>query len=42
MRFYERNGFELIDKSELPDSFPLMRWDTHFYKCKINKLKISG
>jgi N-acetylglutamate synthase-like GNAT family acetyltransferase len=30
-RFYEKNGFVNIDKSELPAAFPLMRQDTRFY-----------
>lgn len=30
-RFYEKNGFRLIDKSELPASFPVMVVDTRFY-----------
>ncbi len=31
-RFYERNGFILIDKTELPVDFPIMSVDSHFYK----------
>lgn len=30
-RFYEKNGFRLIDKSELPPAFPVMVVDTRFY-----------
>lgn len=30
IRFYERNGFEFLDKSELPATFPLMRNDNVF------------
>ncbi|MEX0297487.1 MAG: GNAT family N-acetyltransferase, partial [Kordiimonas sp.] len=30
-RFYEKNGFDLIDVEELPDSFPRMKVDTRFY-----------
>jgi N-acetylglutamate synthase-like GNAT family acetyltransferase len=30
-RFYEKNGFVLIDKQNLPDSFPPMPLDTIFY-----------
>lgn len=34
-RFYEKNGFLLIDKSELPASFPLMTPDTRFYALNL-------
>lgn len=34
-RFYERNGFELIEKSQLPDKFPLMSADNIFYSIKL-------
>jgi len=30
-RFYEKNGFQLIDPASLPASFPIMKVDTHFY-----------
>lgn len=30
-RFYEKNGFLQIAKSDLPDSFPVMSVDTKFY-----------
>ncbi|RAM66855.1 GNAT family acetyltransferase [Herbaspirillum rubrisubalbicans] len=30
-RFYEKNGFRLIDKSDLPAAFPVMVVDTRFY-----------
>ncbi|GAA3929986.1 GNAT family N-acetyltransferase [Litoribacillus peritrichatus] len=30
-RFYEKNGFKSISKSELPSSFPVMTVDTRFY-----------
>ena len=30
-RFYERNGFVLIAKADLPAAFPLMPLDTRFY-----------
>jgi putative acetyltransferase len=35
IRFYERNGFTLIDKQNLPTVFPLMPVDTHFFKKEI-------
>ncbi|SHF36695.1 GNAT family N-acetyltransferase [Pedobacter caeni] len=35
MRFYERNGFEQIEKSALPKSFPLMSADNVFYHLAI-------
>jgi GNAT superfamily N-acetyltransferase len=31
-RFYEKNGFSEILKSELPSSFPVMSVDTKFYR----------
>ncbi|MFJ3054671.1 GNAT family N-acetyltransferase [Herbaspirillum sp. NPDC087042] len=30
-RFYEKNGFRLIEKTELPSAFPVMVVDTRFY-----------
>jgi N-acetylglutamate synthase-like GNAT family acetyltransferase len=35
-RFYEKNGFVLIDKKFLPAAFPLMAVDTVFYKLSFN------
>ncbi len=32
MRFYEKNGFARIPKENLPQVFPLMQLDTHFYQ----------
>ena len=34
-RFYEKNGFEEIDKQLLPASFPVMSVDVKFYKFNI-------
>ena len=34
-RFYEKNGFSEIQKTELPVSFPVMSVDTKFYKYLI-------
>jgi N-acetylglutamate synthase-like GNAT family acetyltransferase len=31
-RFYEKNGFELIEAESLPASFPRMKVDTRFYR----------
>lgn len=31
-RFYEKNGFTEIPRSELPPAFPVMSVDTKFYK----------
>lgn len=36
-RFYEKNGFEEIDKITLPLSFPIMAVDTKFYRLKLQK-----
>jgi N-acetylglutamate synthase-like GNAT family acetyltransferase len=30
-RFYEKNGFVRIDKTDLPAAFPVMQVDTVFY-----------
>jgi N-acetylglutamate synthase-like GNAT family acetyltransferase len=35
-RFYERNGFTRLAKTELPQSFPLMGADTIFYQLHLN------
>ena len=35
IRFYERNGFTLINKENLPKVFPIMAVDTHFFEQKI-------
>jgi putative acetyltransferase len=35
MRFYERNGYTLLAKDNLPNLFPLMKVDTHFYEKKL-------
>ncbi len=34
-RFYERNGFLEIAKSQLPEGFPVMSVDTKFYRLGI-------
>ena len=34
-RFYEKNGFNLIDESDLPDTFPRMAVDTRFYRMAL-------
>ena len=31
-RFYEKNGFKEISKKDLPETFPVMKVDTKFYK----------
>jgi putative acetyltransferase len=36
IRFYERNGFTLIEKQNLPLVFPLMPIDTHFFEKKLS------
>ena len=36
IRFYERNGFTLIEKENLPSVFPIMAVDTHFFEKEIN------
>lgn len=34
-RFYEKNGFEQISSEDLPESFPIMKVDTKFYKYAL-------
>jgi N-acetylglutamate synthase-like GNAT family acetyltransferase len=34
-RFYEKAGFQLIDESDLPESFPRMHVDTRFYLRRV-------
>ncbi|PPC78214.1 GNAT family N-acetyltransferase [Pokkaliibacter plantistimulans] len=34
-RFYEKHGFLLIDKAELPARFPVMQVDTRFYHLPL-------
>jgi GNAT superfamily N-acetyltransferase len=34
-RFYRKNGFTELLKTELPETFPLMRVDNKFFKCNI-------
>lgn len=34
-RFYEKNGFKEIEKSDLPLKFPIMEVDTKFYNYSI-------
>jgi putative acetyltransferase len=34
-RFYVKNGFEKIEKNNLPKNFPLMQVDTEFFKLKF-------
>ena len=34
-RFYEKNGFILADKDQLPGSFPVMKVDNVFYKYSL-------
>lgn len=33
--FYEKNGFVLVDKDELPERFPVMAVDTRFYRFRL-------
>ncbi|SDD30017.1 GNAT family N-acetyltransferase [Kordiimonas lacus] len=34
-RFYEKNGFDLVDETSLPESFPRMAVDTRFYRMAL-------
>ena len=35
-RFYEKHGFQQIDRSDLPGTFPIMRGDTRFYQLVMS------
>lgn len=37
IRFYERNGFEIVSKTSLPADFPVMQVDDVFCKLSIQK-----
>lgn len=37
IRFYEKNGFQLVDKTELPADFPIMSVDNRFFKCVLSQ-----
>jgi GNAT superfamily N-acetyltransferase len=39
-RFYERNGFTLIEKANLPDYYPNMPTDNMYYFRTINKFAL--
>ena len=41
IRFYERNGFTLIAKENLPSVFPIMAVDTHFFEKKIMEKEVQ-
>lgn len=34
-RFYEKNGFELVARETLPETFPVMAVDTRFYRYRF-------
>lgn len=34
-RFYEKNGFKLINKTQLPEEFPIVLVDNRFYRLDI-------
>ena len=36
-RFYEKNGFDEIAKTDLPRAFPIMEVDTKFYRRRIER-----
>lgn len=35
-RFYEKNGFFAVDPDALPEGFPRMPVDTHFYRLELD------
>jgi len=34
-RFYEKHGFEPLERSELPSNFPQVHVDSKFYRCTL-------
>jgi N-acetylglutamate synthase-like GNAT family acetyltransferase len=34
-RFYEKNGFDLVEVADLPEAFPRMAVDTRFYRLAL-------
>lgn len=36
LRFYEKNGFLPVSKSDLPSSFPVMQGDNAFYRLTVS------
>jgi len=38
-RFYEKNGFALVEADDLPPAFPRMAVDTRFYEKSIEPAK---
>lgn len=34
-RFYEKNGFQAVDRASLPDTFPVMKVDSKFYRLAL-------
>lgn len=34
-RFYEKNGFEVVEAADLPEAFPRMAVDTRFYRLAL-------
>ena len=41
-RFYEKHGFALIDKVQLPASFPFMPVDTRFYRLDLKQVDAAS
>ena len=40
-RFYEKNNFSEIIKHDLPETFPIMKVDTKFYKFELKSERIK-
>lgn len=40
-RFYEKQGFELIERDRLPPAFPVMAVDTRFYRLQLRCADLS-
>ncbi|EOS95788.1 GNAT family N-acetyltransferase [Erwinia tracheiphila] len=34
--FYEKNGFQEVERTALPETFPVMRVDSKFYRLALN------
>ena len=40
-RFYEKNGFEEVEKGQLPASFPMVNVDVKFYKYSLSSTDLN-
>ncbi len=36
-QFYQKNGFQIVDRADFSPTFPLMSGDTHFYRLAMKQ-----